>query len=104
MYHFNLNQSHLAAFMGCTPGKLTAGLGLWKRQDIVSDVSFANSFSEKKDGREVDKAVVRNVLRGLAEHVRSTGVETGMQGYTLWETVASFLSAQKSVIDPTSGK
>ena len=106
MYHLKLNPSCLAAFMGCTPGKLTTGLGMWKQHAVVSDVGFANVFSEEKDGREVDKRVVSHVLHhdGLAEYIRSIGVEAEIQGYTLWETVASFLSTQKCFSDPTSGK
>ena len=70
----------------------------------MSDVSFANLFSKNNDGMEVDKKIVRNVLRNLAEHVRSIGVEAKIQGYTLWEPVVSFISAQECFIDPTSGK
>jgi len=92
------------ALMGCTPMNSNSGVGLWEWHDIVSDVTFANLFSKKKDGMEVDKTIVRNVLRSLAEHVRSIGVEAEIQGYTLWETVVSFVSAQECFIDPTSGK
>ena len=103
MYHFKLNASPLAAFMGCTPVHSKAGLGLWKRQDVVSDVGFANLFSEKEDGRAVlvDLSVVKHdiVLRGLIEHVRSVGVEAEIHS-----TVASFIPTQKSFMDPVSGK
>jgi len=81
------------------------GLGLWKREDIIHDISYENLFNtEEEDQLSVYLQVIRRTLRAVLDYIRIRAITAKIEGHELWKTVVAFLSAQESFIDAATGR
>ena len=82
-----------------------SGLGLWKREDIIHDISYENVFdTTNEDQLPMYLQVVRRTLRAVIDYIRIRAITAKIEGLELWQTVVAFLSAQESFIYAATGR
>jgi len=81
------------------------GVGLWKREDVICDISYETLFNtEKEDQLSVYLQVIRRTLRAVIDYIRIRAITAKIEGHELWETVVAFLAAQKPFKDAATGR